>query len=210
MAKKNAYVLSFTAGGLLYHESIVLADAYAERQNWAEAVKLVESQNLLQSRTASTAMRKLCEVRLRLQGLTDGQLKLLAHGNRTDQRLLLWLACCRRYQLVREFAVEVLRGKFLQLDLLVTLADIDRFIETKSLWYEEIDKLSESTRQKLQTVMMRMLKESELVTSDGVIASPMLSDELLRVIMSDAPQSLAVFPIADDDRYRVAHARESK
>jgi len=210
MAKKNAFVLSFTVGGLLYHESIVLADAYAERRNWAHAIEQVESQNLMQSRTASTAVRKLREVRQRLQGLSEDQLRLLAHGSRSDQRLLLWLACCRRYQLIREFAIEVVRSKFLQLDLLITLADIDRFVEIKCVWYEEIEKLSESTRQKLQTVMMRMLRESELVTSEGVIVSPMISDELLRAIVAESPESLTVFPIADDDRYRNAHEARLK
>ena len=73
------FALSFTAGGLLYHESIVVAESFvAAGCDWSVALADIEKRNLLQSRTASTAKRKLAEVRERLKLLTRGQIRLLA------------------------------------------------------------------------------------------------------------------------------------
>lgn len=204
MPSKNPFVLSFTAGGLLYHESIVLAEVYAACGQWDRASERVESQNLLQSRTASTAERKLREVRQRLQGLTDGQVSLLVEGSRLEQQLLLWLACCKRYQLLAEFAREVLRTKFLQLDFTIDRTDVDRFIDSKLVWHEELENLTETTTEKLKTVMIRMLRESELVSEEGVILPPLLTTELIQVIAEDSPALFLLFPVAEADVRRAA------
>ena len=71
MMVATPYVLSFTAGGLLYHESLVVAEELLRvRFDWKAATKAVQDGNLLQSRTESTAKRKLREVRNRLQALS--------------------------------------------------------------------------------------------------------------------------------------------
>ena len=115
---KTSYVLSFTAGGLLFHESIVLAEELVRADfDWDVALNAVKAENLLQSRTQSTAARKLREVRKRLRLLTVDQLSLVAEGSRLEQKLTLWLACCRRYQLLADFARDVVRSKYEQLDL---------------------------------------------------------------------------------------------
>lgn len=191
------YVLSFTAGGLLYHESIVVAEAYvASRGDWGRAVANVTDANLLQSRTVSTTTRKLREVRKRLQLLSDREMSLLAAGSRLDQKLLLWLACCLRYQVLGDFARDVLRGRYLQMELFIGPADVERFLEAKAVWHDELDNLAASTRTKLQTVMMRMLREAEMINDDGVIAPPLMSTELKSAILADARDHFQFFPVA--------------
>ena len=84
---KTSYVLSFTAGGLLFHESIVLAEELIRADfDWDVAVNAVKAENLLQSRTQSTAARKLREVRKRLRLLTVDQISLIAEGIRLEQK----------------------------------------------------------------------------------------------------------------------------
>ncbi len=194
---ETRYVLSFSAGGLLYHESIVVAEAYAGAHgDWKQAIVNIIDGNLLQSRTVSTAQRKLREVRNRLQLLTDRELTLLARGSRLDQKLLLWLACCLRYQVLADFACDVLRAKYLQLDLFMRPADVERFLEAKSVWHDELENLAASTRTKLQTVMMRMLRESEMVTDDRIVLPPMMSAELQSAIMDHSREHFLFFPVA--------------
>ena len=190
------YVLSFTAGGLLYHESVVVAEAL-QRSGfvWESTTNDVLTGNLLQSRTQSTAKRKLREVRQRLEELTADQMKLFLLGTRLDQRLLLWLACCLRYQLLADFAQEVLRAKFLTLDISIQSIDVENFFESKLLWHDELESLTPTTKNKLQTVIMRMLREAGLVTNEGIIQSPLMSEDLIAVLRSDTLQRFDYFPI---------------
>ena len=188
-------VLSFTSGGLLYHESVVVAETYATVGDWNRALICIKEQNLLQSRTTSTAKRKLREVYQRLQELSEAQIQLLICGARVDQKLLLWLACCKRYKLLGDFAREVVREKYLQLDLQIEMVDIERFFEYKMVWYEELEVLAESTLVKLQTVVMRMLRESEILSPDGILSPPLLSSEFVKVLADQTHENFLYYPV---------------
>ena len=193
------YVLSFTAGGLLYHESIIVAETYCKSRDWNKTTRQINDQNLLQSRVQSTTTRKLREICARLQGLTSPQIELLVSGSRTEQNLLLWLACCKRYQLLADFAQEILHDKFIRLDLTISLIEVGNFVETKSVWHEELENLKESTRTKLVTVMMRMLREAELISNDDVIRPQLMSPQLARVVAADSFELFNIYPVAESD-----------
>ena len=193
------YVLSFTAGGLLYHESIIVAETYCKSRDWNKTTRQINDQNLLQSRVQSTTTRKLREIFARLQVLTSPQIELLVSGSRTEQNLLLWLACCKRYQLLADFAQEILHDKFIRLDLTISLIEVGNFVETKSVWHEELENLKESTRTKLVTVMMRMLREAELISNDDVIRPQLMSPQLARVVAADSFELFNIYPVAESD-----------
>jgi hypothetical protein len=193
---KTRFALSFTAGGLLYNESIVVAEAlFRNERDWNLTLIEVEEKNLLQSRTPSTAKRKLREISQRLKCLTADQLALLVNGTRLEQKLILWLACCLKYPLLAELARDVVRAKFLQLDYAIDAGDIARFIESQTLWHEELDGLTASTITKLQTVMLRMLREAELVSNEGIISAPLVSGRFIRVLKDDSSSGLLYFPL---------------
>ena len=193
------YVLSFTAGGLLYHESITVAETFWECRRWDETIKQIHGNNLLQSRVKKTTNNKLNEICPRLQALTDPQFELLIQGSRSEQNMLLWLACCKRYKLLAEFAKEVLYDKFIRLDFAISGVDVDRFMDAKSLWHEELERITEKTKTKLQTVVIRMLREAELISKNGIIQPKMLSPNLVRVIANDSVEHFALFPISETD-----------
>ena len=193
---KTKFALSFTAGGLLYNESIVVAEALLRNDHdWNTTLVEIEEKNLLQSRTPSTAKRKLHEISQRLKCLTAEQLALLVSGTRLEQKLILWLACCLKYPLLAELARDVLRAKFLQLDYAIDAVDVAKFIESQTLWHEELEELTPSTLTKLQTVMLRMLRESELVSDDGIISSPLVSGRFIQVLQRDSSSHLLFFPL---------------
>ena len=193
------YVLSFTAGGLLYHESITVAETYSKCRRWDETINQIIDQNLLQSRVQSTTVRKLREICHRLKGLSTEGIELLINGSRSEQNMLLWLACCKRYKLLAEFAKEVLHDKFIRLDFAMTVADVDRFMDAKSLWHEELENITDNTKTKLQTVMMRMLREAELISKADIIQPKLLSANLVRVIANDSVELFPLFPISETD-----------
>jgi hypothetical protein len=90
---------------------------------------------------ARSGQRILSEVSSRLKTLTEAQLKLFLNAPRSEQLQLLWMAICKRYTVLREFAEEVVRNRFLELDLTVTRVEFDRFLESKSAWHAEIDEI---------------------------------------------------------------------
>jgi hypothetical protein len=194
--KKAKFALSFTAGGLLYNESIVVAEAFLRNgHDWNATLAEVEEKNLLQSRTPSTAKRKLREISQRLKCLTADQLGLLVDATRSEQKLILWLACCLKYPLLAELARDVIRAKFLQLDYAIDAGDIAKFIETQTLWHEELEGLTASTITKLQTVMLRMLRESELVSASGIITAPLVSGRFIQALQRDSLSHLLFIPL---------------
>lgn len=195
---KTKFALSFTAGGLLYNESIVVAEALSRNVgDWKSTLAEIEENNLLQSRTPSTAKRKLREITQRLKHLTPEQLGLLVDGAPSEQKLVLWLACCLKYPILAELARDVIRAKYLQLDYSIDEFDVERFLESQAIWHRELEDLAASTVKKLQTVMLRMLREAELVSDHGIITSPLVSQRFLRALKTDSPNHLLLFPLHD-------------
>lgn len=195
----SSYKLSFTAGGLLFGESLIVVDEYSKSLSWDGTVENVNKQNLLQARTQSAGKRVLREICARLQLLSNEQIELIRCGSRHDQLQLLWFAACKRYELLSDFGSEVIREKFLQLDLVVEPDDFDKFLENKTVWHPEIEKLADSTRTKLRQVTFRMLREADIISIDNVIQPVVLSAEVVKTIQLDSPSQFSIFPVSESD-----------
>ena len=192
----GSYILSFTGASLSISESVKIAEVYLRLRNW-EAVKLeVKGSNLIQARTQSSIQRVYQELQPRLAQLSMEQLELLVEGNPQEQKQLLWLAVCKRYEYIREFASEVVREKFLRLDYQLNDFDYDAFYNRKADWHPELDKLKDSSRQKMKTRIFRMLLEAELITSDNHIIPTTFSQRSKDVLAPDAPMSYQIFLIS--------------
>ena len=197
--KNASYKLSFTAGGLLFQESLVVAEAYHQLHDWAAVEQQVNTQNLLQSRTVSTGKRKLREVRSRLQQLTEPQLSLLVGGSPSNQMAILWLASCKRYRLLSDFASQVIREKYLTLNPRLAGSEFDAFLESQTAWHPELESVSDSTRTKLRTVAMRMMREAGVINADNMIRPAILSAEVAQALYDDSSELFLIYPIATSD-----------
>jgi hypothetical protein len=188
--------MSFTAGALLQRASLAVARIEVEVGDWNTVRERVLDENLLKMRTVSASKRILREVVSRLKHLTEAQRALLLTGTRVEQKHLLWLAICNRYRFIYEFAVEVVREKFLRFDLTLTYDDFDIFFNNKAEWHPELENLAESTRKKLREVTFKMMREADLLTEDDQILPAMLTPRTVEVIAADSPAHLAIFPIS--------------
>jgi hypothetical protein len=189
------YTLSFTAGALLYRESVIVARLFDEVRDWEAVRAQVLDGNLLRMRTQNAAKRIFREVASRLKELTAAELDLLLAGTRSEQQHLLWLAICKRYRFIYDFAVEVIHEKFLRLDFELTYDDYDVFFNNKAEWHPEVAGVAESTRKKLRQVVFKMLREVNLLSPEGQILPALPTGREIAVITADAPEHLAVFPI---------------
>lgn len=193
---KNRYSMSFTSGALLHQESLTIAELFEELGDWSAVRERVMDDNLLQMRTMSAAKRIFQEVASRLKRLTPAELALLRTGARQEQGRLLWLAICKRYRFIYDFAVEVMRERFIRLDFDLTYDTYDIFFNNKAEWRPEVAGVAESTRKKLRQVLFKMMREANLLTQDNQIVTAMLTPREIEVIAADSPSYLLAFPIS--------------
>lgn len=199
MMSAEKYNMAFTAGGLLIRESVELAKLYLVSGDWKEVKIQANSDNLIQSRTASSSERICREICFRLEGLHEDELAVLIEGSLQEQQQILWVAICRRHRFIYEFAVEVIREKYLQLNFDLLQEDYDAFFNAKAEWHDELEKLTESTRTKTRTVVFRMLRETDILTKTHIINPVMLTHQVARTIGAHSPDDLRVFPLSDRD-----------
>ncbi len=194
------YLMSFTTGGLFYAESLLLLDLYSG--NWDDVYNQALEQNTLQTRVVSTAKRVLREIIGRLRTLTGEELELVEQGSASEQKYLLWLGVCRRHEFIYKFASEVIRERYLTLKHDLPNEEFEIFYNAKEQWSEELEKIAESTRNKLRTVLYRILREAEIIDSNKLILPAMLTDELISTIAKHDTNDLVIFPISDIDLQR--------
>jgi hypothetical protein len=198
MPTAEKYQLSFTTGGLFVAESVMVAEIFLGKQDWKLTERTLLDDNAFQSRTASSATRICREVCSRLKTLDANELSILLSGSPKEQRQILWIAVCRRYALIRDFAVHVLRERHLSLQKTIQLKDFDAFVHRLAETHEEFQSIAESTYKKLRQVLFRMLKEAELV--DGNTISPvLLTPRIAHVIRTGNPEEIAIFPVFESD-----------
>lgn len=195
--KSEKYSMSFTTASLLRMESVALAAVYLDLRDWKIVREKVVSENLLQARTLNTSQRFCSEIVSRLKTLSDAELEFLVKGIFSDQGYILWLAVCRRYKFIADFAVEVLRERFCSLKTDLHLEDYEAFFHLKSEWHPELDTLTPATSKKLRQVLFKILREVDFLNEDKTIKAAMLSPEILEVFSLRDYLDIQFFPIFD-------------
>lgn len=203
MVKDKKYNMSFTTGSLYHYESVTIVELYIELQDWNAARNKAITENLLQSRTLST-LKKVCgEVLSRLKTLSPRELNYLAQTNHQEQAYLLWIAVCRRYEFIADFATEVLRERYITLKSDLSYEDFDAFFNQKAEWHEELERITQSTRSKSRQVLFRILREANLLSDNNIIHAAMLSSELLVLLREECANDIFYFPIFEADMKKV-------
>lgn len=193
-ADADRYALSFTSGALLAREATVVAPLYLRERDWSRVREMIRDGNLLQSRTVSSGFRLAREVAQRLATLSDDELEMLIDATATERGHLMWVAACRRYSLIGDFAEEIVRERFLLLTPTLDYDDFDSFVHGKSLWHSELAELKDSTIQKLRSTVFRMLTEAGLLSERGDILHAVLSDRVVDLLDARTPSDVRFLP----------------
>ena len=202
--KKEKYSMAFTTGGLFYRESVTLAMLFFELNDWDPVKEKVLSENLLQSRTLNTSKRQCREIISRLKTFDQKELDLLISGSTQEQKYLLWLAVCRHYRFIAEFAEEVIRERYIGLKHDLQYDEFDFFFNKKSEWHPELEEIKPTTRNKLRQVLFRILREAELLTVKNTLNAAMLSQQFLAAIPRQRRKDVFLFPVFESDLKWVA------
>ena len=191
------YSMSFTTGGLFCQESVKITELYFEIHDWEQVRKDVVVKNMLQARTMSTLKRVCREICSRLTTLNDSELTLLVQGTNQERSYILWVAICRRYHFIRDFAIEVIRERYLTFRQDLHVEDYEAFFNSKSEWHGELEVITTATRNKLRQVLFRMLRETELLSVGNIITPAMLTPRFISILSQSKNQDFLVFPLLD-------------
>lgn len=192
---EQTYKMSFSTGGLFLNESVELARIHVPGQPWEDTIRRAMQEGATALPKSASNRRTLREISNRLQTLSEDERTFLIHdADRTDRQALLWLATCRAYRFIREFAVEVVRERYLSCRYDLPLDSFDILLEAKAEWDDRLAALSVSTRRKLRQILFRMLREADVISRDGQIQTALFSVKLRTLIKERTPQDLVVFP----------------
>jgi hypothetical protein len=192
--RKPRYALSFTTGSLLSVEAALVVPVYMHEHDWTSTRARVKADNLLQSRVASSNTRILRALIPRLQCLTDAELQIVADGTSTERDHLMWVAACRFYSFIGEFAEEVLHERFLTLAGTLTYEEYDSFYRSKGMWHDELGQVTDHSYKKLRQVLFKMMVEAGLLTKQGHIEPVLLSSRVADSLNQRAPSDIRFFP----------------
>ena len=194
MTDMPRYAMSFTTGTLLAPEAAVIAPVYLREHDWVSTRAQVKDSNLIQGRVARSNTRVLGELIPRLQLLSDAELEIVAEGTSTERGHLMWAAACRRYELIGEFAEELMRERFLTLAGTLTYDDYDSFYRAKAMWHDELGEVTDLSYKKLRQVLFKMLVEAGLLTKQGLIEPALLSSRVAECLSLCTPSDIRFFP----------------
>ena len=187
------YTLSFTVGKLYLEFAPIAARLYMDYRDWSAVRSEIDANNLLQARTVSSGKRNSHELVHRLQMLTDSEIEILIDATGDERAHLMWVATCRRYSLIAEFAEEVLRERFLLMAQDLQLEDFDAFLRGKALWHPELANLAKSTLQKLRSTLYLMMREADFITSNGTIVPVIISARVRDELVKQTPSDIRLF-----------------
>ena len=190
----SKYSLSFTTGAALLSETIAIAHLWQELGDWAEVKAVVLAQNTLQARTESTLKKLYGEIARRLKNLNEEELALSATGNDEEQKHIIWLAICRHYTFINDFAMEVIFEHFDRGRYQLTLDDYDAFFNAKAEWHSNLDSLSSQTKSKARQVVFKMLRECGVLNDQKEIVPQNLSNRLKDLIRNKEIAQIRLFP----------------
>ncbi|MCX7023418.1 MAG: DUF1819 family protein [Spirochaetes bacterium] len=175
------YRLSFTFGGLLFPESVIIAQRYQALPDWDALKAEAKHGELLRKTRSSSRYRYFREIRDRFSQAWPFELELIAaEGN--GARHAAFAICCRYYLLLGDFVHEVVRDKLAMREDHLGLSDYYHFLEEKAPFHPELSTLSEITLTKLRQVTFRMLTEGMLLENgrEHRIKNPSVPESLVR------------------------------
>lgn len=191
----QSYKMSFAVGGLNLNESVEVARLHLSSQSWDDTLAQAMADEVTSLPKVASRRRTLREIYNRVSTFSPDELSFFVYdADRTERQALLWIASCRAYRFVREFATEVLQDRFLSYQLDLPLESFDMLYDAKAEWHEDLEGLSRSTRLKLRQVLFRIMREAGIISQENRIQHAYLTARLKAMIEAGDPVELSYFP----------------
>lgn len=192
---------SFISRTLLINETLKVSSLYYEHKSWDEVKKVVLEDNLLQKNKIVSLQKQFSEIKTRLVKLSDELLDYLSQADQNSAKLILLLAVAKKYRLLYELIIEVIRDKYLIFNYIIFDHEYDNFLRSKFDNYPELEKIKDESRSKLKRNIFKILEESGLIDSIETknIIKPFVPEKLIELTVNDNPSLLAIFLLSDSE-----------
>ncbi|XWW47025.1 DUF1819 family protein [Fibrella sp. USSR17] len=195
------YRLSFTAAAFRLAESIRLAELYQQHADWQAAKRVALVDDILQLGRSVTIKRESRELIHRLQQLSDSEVDFLLRTDSVSQRQLLFIAICRTYPFIRNFVLQVVRVNYQRFEFDISETDYRRFFNQQISLYDELDRLSDSSKAKIRQVLFKILEGAGYIISSQqrTITRPVVLTSLIDLIRQNRPADLPLLLFNDQE-----------
>lgn len=173
------YNLAFTAGALLFKESQIFIQAIDYTEDYLNNEFSVDS-DVLVTNAESSRKRIKSELDKRLKNLDIDYLNKFSLFTEQDQKVILFLAICKTYTIITEFALEVVYNKWKNFDNELSTYDFKYFLSSK-LSEEQLNSISAHSLYKLSQVAVKMFKDVGIF-KDNKLSTVQVSDDLIALM----------------------------
>lgn len=179
----NEYKFSLTGGSLLLDEMILVNQWLIDNDATIDQFQLED----LGKDRIKTSKREFAEIKLRIGQLSLEERDLLNEGTYDVQKFIAYIACVRSYRILREFIDEVLLDKLSIFDNNLTDYEFQKFFNDKADQNPKIEKLADSTKEKVKQVIFRILVQAGLIENikNKTILKPILDYPLQSILSED-------------------------
>ena len=160
--KPNEYLISFTAGGLLAEETRAVI-SYLNEKEISRLPEEIKNNLHLQTNSQASRQRVVQELKKRYRVVGQATFDLFQESDNQQQNILIFYSCAKIYTILFDFLFGPITEKWLTRDLTINKSDVNHFLDLQSNSHPEIDRWTDTTREKVATVMIRMLKEVGLL-----------------------------------------------
>ncbi len=169
----SLYNAEISAGSLMPLESKRISSLLLSQPDETAWVNAIEVENILQKKTAATARRQARLIRRRLSNLDSAGWRLIAERESEVANQLLLAAAIKHSQLLGDFMRNVYAGHQRRLESSIALTDWEDFLTECSHQDPAVSKWSNSTKDKLFQVIVRILVEAKyLANTKGMTLTP--------------------------------------
>jgi hypothetical protein len=202
--KPNEYLISFTAGGLLAEETRSVI-AYLNDVQIAILPSEIKQNKHLKTNSQASRQRVVQELKKRYHVVGQATFDLFQESDIQQQNILIFYSCTKIYTILFDFMFGPLTDKWLTRDLQVNKADVMHFLDLQSNSHPEIERWTETTREKVTTVMIRMLKEVGLLQR-GELQQVEAPDSFWQHFVEQGDAwFLQAMLLSKEDRTRIVH-----
>lgn len=189
----SKYNFSFVACSLRVNEMVEVANLLS--QNKSISVEKFGNGN------SSTGKRLLVEMRKRIEILTSNELELLLNGDYVVKRQIALLSVCKVHRFIFEFLLEVVRERYLSFQNVISVGSYNSFFSAKLEEKNELNKLTDSTKNKIRQVLFKILEQSGIINSvrNKIIQPQILSEKVYQAIIFDNSKWLKIYLLEDSE-----------
>lgn len=176
MYSKSQYTCSFTAGGLLFHETINVLELLKYENAEEKLFKEAFENRYIKIRSESARKRSLQEIRLRARFTDPIFWVKFSEMKKEEQQLILFFLCLKTYKLIFDFHFTVTIPGWKTTGHLPEHFSYFMKLDDIATNDSEVNTWTESSRIKSVTVYKRMLNEAGLLYKEKLI-SPQVNDQ---------------------------------